>query len=128
MHFRNTFDVRIRGPIQILKDVWSGVPSTDRRRSSFPCLRRRNYNTTTIPLMFHGDGAPCTNNVSLEVLSWESITAKMGPGGTTNSIDYICYITGMFSQAFVSQDDSDKPGFVGKTKAYLWTPTLPGKQ
>ena len=74
--------------------------------------------------MFHGDGVPCANDGSLEVLSWESISAKMGDSNITSSVDYIYYITGIFSQAFVSRDDSTKLGYVGRTKDSLWTPII----
>ena len=70
--------------------------------------------------MLHGDGVPCTNYGSLDVLSWESISARSSEVSILSSLDSIFYIIGIFSQAFVSDGDITSDWRFGRTKDHLW--------
>ena len=69
-----------------------------------------------VPIIIHGDGVPCTNNHSLDAISFESILAKRGMGTACSTLDYIVFITVVFTQTI----DSVNAHGLGKTKTQLW--------
>lgn len=50
--------------------------------------------------------------------------SQRGESEFTRSVDYIYYIIGTFSQAFVIKADSATQGYVGRTKDFLWAPII----
>ena len=73
--------------------------------------------------MLHGDGVPCTNNRSLDTISFESLVAKRSEAYSaigTSTIDDIFFCTGCFTQTM----EADTRAGLGKTKIELWKPLV----
>jgi len=72
-HFRPIFEDRLLGAPGALVQFWSQMDTRDPRlQTSKHMFRSKDYSKTVVPLMLHGDGVPCTNHGSVDVISFES--------------------------------------------------------
>ena len=113
--FKNTFQDAILGQEGAMEEFWSGIADDDPRAIQL-ANDHPDYKTKCIPIIIHGDGVPCTNNHSLDTISFESILAKRNMGTACSTLDYIFCITGVFTQTI---DNKDTNG-LGKTKTQMW--------
>ena len=98
-----------------MEEFWSGIADDDPRAIQL-ANGHPDYKTKCTPIIIHGDGVPCTNNHSLDTISFESILAKRNMGTACSTLDYILCITGVFTQTI---DNKDTNG-LGKTKTQMW--------
>ena len=117
--FRPQFEAKVLGAPGALEEFWSNVDVADPRLQKLSRVHP-DYMTTCIPIVLHGDGVPCTNNNTLDCLSWESLTAKRRLTNACSTLDYIFFITGVFTQTM----DNDPTAGSGreKTKFKMWEP------
>ena len=120
-HFRPAYVKYIAGTRENIASFWEAIDHSDPRFKSFPCLRDPAYKNKTIALMLHGDGVPCTNNGSLDCLSVESVTAKLGGMNSTSTTDFIYLMTGVMTQSMIVADDKSK---FQLTKHAIMTPII----
>ena len=78
------------------------------------------FQSKCVPIVLHGDGVPCTKDNTLDCLSWVSLTAKRGLTNACSTLDYMFFITGVFTQ---TMDDDKRDGRV-KTKKQMWEPVV----
>ena len=73
--------------------------------------------------MIHGDGVPCTKNHTLDTLSFESLLSKRSMDRHYSTVDYIFFMSGVFTQTMVS-DEKDEDTSKGFTKKEMWKPLV----
>ena len=105
----------ILGEDGAMEEFWSGVADDDPRLIQLK-QDHPNHSKTCVPIIIHGDGVPCTNNHSLDAISFESILAKRGMGTACSTLDYMFCITGVFTQTI----DSDNKTGLGRTNIQMW--------
>ena len=113
--FRPCFRQKILGNAGAMEEFWSGIADDDPRLIQL-VKDHPDYKKKCVPIIIHGDGVPCTNNHSLDAISFESILAKRGMGNQCSTLDYIFFITGLFTQTM----DSDNTNGLGLTKVAMW--------
>ena len=86
----------------------SGVPHDDPRLIQL-VQDHPDYKNKCVPIIIHGDGVPCTNNHSIDVISFESILAKRSVATACSTLDYMFFTTGVFTQTMESENYR-KPG------------------
>ena len=101
--FREDVKHKLLGTTGAMAEFWAGVPPTDPRlvqlRQDHP-----EYSKWCVPIVIHGDGVPCTKNHSLDTLSFESLLSKRSMDKHYSSVDYIFFMSGVFTQTMVSDD------------------------
>ena len=98
-----------------MEEFWSGIANDDPRIIQL-AKDHPGYKRKCVPIVIHGDGVPCTNNHTLDTISFESLLAKKNDGTICSTLDYIFCITGVFTQTM----DHKNTGGLGKTKTELW--------
>ena len=119
-NFEDEFKNHVLGDSGALAEFWSGVQADDPRLPQF-VNDHPDYATTCVPMVLHGDGVPCTKNLTLDTLSLESFLAKRSQGELSHTIDYIVLMAGVFTQTMVGNDDESG---LGITKVEMWKPLV----
>ena len=119
--FPKDFAQKILGTKDAMAEFWAGVPSTDPRLEQ---LRKDHpdYRKCVVPLVIHGDGVPCTKNHSLDTMSVESLLSKRSIDKHHSTVDYIFFMTGVFTQTMVGGEEEDTS--LGITKKEMWVPLV----
>ena len=95
-NFRYEFDTKLLGSTGAIAEFWNGISQNDPRivklKADHP-----NYKSCCIPIVIHGDGVPCTNNHTLDTISFESLLAKRSVDTCCSTLDYIFYISGAYT-------------------------------
>ena len=113
--FKKAFKNEILGQDGSMEECWSNIADDDPRLIQL-ANDHPDYKKKCVPIIIHGDGVPCTNNHSLDAISFESILAKRGMGTACSTLDYMFFITGVFTQTI----DSLNANGLGKTKTQMW--------
>ena len=98
-----------------MEEFWNTIAGVDPRLIQL-ANDHPEYKKKCVPIIIHGDGVPCTNSHSLDTISFESLLAKRGLGSNCSTLDYIFFITGVFTQTMESEDSLGS----GKTKTEMW--------
>ena len=118
INFKKAFQDKVLGPDGAIEEFWSGVAADDPRLIQL-AGHHPDFKRKCVPIIIHGDGVPCTNSHSLDVISFESLLAKKGMGTACSTLDYIFCITGVFTQTIDCDDQKPSHG-LGKTKIQMW--------
>ena len=113
--FHTTFQDTILGKENAMDEFWKTIADDDPRLIQL-AKDHPEYSKTCVPIIIHGDGVPCTNSNSLDTISFESVFANSGMGSNCSTLDYIFFITGVFTQTMESEDILG----LGKTKTQMW--------
>jgi hypothetical protein len=116
--FKKAFQNKILGQDGAMEEFWSSLADDDPRLIQL-AKYHPDYEKKCVPIIIHGDGVPCTNNHSLDAISFESMLAKRGMGTACNTLDMF-FITGVFTQTI----DSLNANGLGKTKTQMWKLTV----
>ena len=114
-NFKTAFQVKILGHNGAMDECWSNIADDDPRLIQL-AKDHPDYKRKCVPIIIHGDGVPCTNNHSLDAISFESVSAKRGMGTACSTLYYMFFITGVFTQTI----DSVNANGLGKTKTQMW--------
>ena len=120
--FPSDFKRKLLGDDGAIEEFWSTIPADDPRIVQL-AADHPDYKQKCVPIVLHGDGVPCTNNHSLDTISFESLVAKRSSSYSaigTSTIDYIFFCTGCFTQ---TMEAKPKDG-MEKTKIGLWKPLV----
>ena len=121
--FPADFAHKILGSRTALDEFWAGVSSNDPRRVQLKA-DHPEYKKWCVPIVIHGDGLPCTKNHSLDTLSFESLLSKRSVEQHHSTLDFIFFMSGVFTQTMVSDEDEDTSK--GLTKREMWKPLVHG--
>ena len=113
--FRKALKEKVLGSDGAMDEFRSGVADDDPRLIQL-VKDHPDYKKKCVPIIIHGDGVPCTNNHSLDAISVESIFAKRSVGTACSALDYMFFITGVFTQTM----SSDEGAGLGNTKIEMW--------
>ena len=76
-NFKTAFQDKVLGRDGAMEECWSNIADDDPRLIQL-AKDHPGYNKKCVPIIAHGDGAPCTNNHSLDAIPFKSILAKKG--------------------------------------------------
>ena len=94
-NFRTACQDKILGQDGAMGECWSNIADDDPRIIKL-AKEHPDYKRKCVPIIIHGDGVPCTNNHSLDAISFESILAKMGYGHNLQHIGlHVLYYWGV---------------------------------
>ena len=114
-NFKTSFQDTILCKECDMEEFWNTIAGGDPRLIQL-ASDHPEYKKKCVPIIIHGDGVPCTNNHSLDTISFESLLAKRGLGSNCSTLDYIFFITGVFTTTMESEDSLGS----GKTKTEMW--------
>ena len=113
--YKTSFQDTILGKEGAMEEFWNTIAGGDPRLIQL-ASDHPEYKKKCVPIIIHGGGVPCTNSHSLDTISFESLLAKRGLGSNCSTLDYIFFITGVFTQTMESEDSLGS----GKTKTEMW--------